>query len=107
MTVEAIRERVSRLTVEPGSGGRAAEEAALDARLDRKTRALALLAVAAALRLEARLLPCVAEARLAGAARDEVVGAILAGVPAAGLEVLSMVPPAIRAFDAPYRRGQD
>ncbi|MGG5886362.1 carboxymuconolactone decarboxylase family protein [Falsiroseomonas sp. HC035] len=78
-----------------------------DGRLDRRTRALIGLAVAAALRSDAQLLRWVAEARCAGTPRDEVAAALLAAVPAAGAEVLAMLAPALRAFDEPYQRGQD
>jgi AhpD family alkylhydroperoxidase len=75
--------------------------------LDRRTRALISLAVAASLRCDTRVLLGVAEARTAGAPRDEIIGAILAAVPVAGIKVLAMVPPALLAFDEPYQRGQD
>lgn len=105
MNIDAIQRPSARAIPDPAEAGPQPDDAVC--RLDRKARALALLAAAAALRQEGRLALCVVEARIAGAARSEVVGTILACVPAAGFEVLSMVPAAARAFDEPYLRGQD
>jgi alkylhydroperoxidase/carboxymuconolactone decarboxylase family protein YurZ len=68
--------------------------------LDEKTEALAYLAVLAVLRLESGVPFHVDRARRAGAARDEVVSAILVGLPAAGNAVVQSLPVALRAFDA-------
>ena len=61
----------------------------------------------AALRMETGLCTHVARAKLAGASREEVVSAIMVGVPVAGAMVLRMVPAAIGAYDEAYRRGQE
>lgn len=67
--------------------------------LDAKTRALAYLAVLAALRLESGLPLHVAQAKEAGASREEVASAILVGLPAAGNAVVHALPVAIQAYD--------
>ena len=77
--------------------GRMAEASALD----RKTAALAYLAVLAAQRLESGIAFHVQTAKQAGATRDEIISAILIGLPAAGLAVTQVLPAAIAAFDAP------
>ncbi len=68
--------------------------------LDKKTAALAYLAVLAALRLESGLLFHVETAKQAGASRDEVISAILVGLPAAGHRVTQVLPTATAAYDA-------
>lgn len=68
--------------------------------LDDKTAALAYLAVLAALRLESGIPFHVQTARRAGATREEVVSAILIGLPAAGLGVTQALPAALTAYDA-------
>lgn len=68
--------------------------------LDTKTHVLAYLAVLAALRLESGVPFHVAHAREAGASRDEVISAILVGLPAAGNGVTQALPAALRAYDA-------
>lgn len=68
--------------------------------LDEKTAALAYLAVLAARRLESGIPFHVQAARRAGASREEVVSAVLIGLPAAGLGVTQVLPVAIAAFDA-------
>lgn len=67
--------------------------------LDAKTQALAYLAVLAAARLESGVPFHVAQAREAGASREEVVSAILVGLPAVGNVVTQALPAAIRAYD--------
>ena len=67
--------------------------------LDTKTHVLAYLAVLAALRLESGVPFHVAHAREAGASRDEVISAILVGLPAAGHVVTQVLPAALRAYD--------
>jgi alkylhydroperoxidase/carboxymuconolactone decarboxylase family protein YurZ len=84
-----------------------AEEFRATSCLDPKTRALAYLAVVAAMRMEAGLPTHVARAKLAGASREEVVSAIMVGVSVAGVSILRMIPAAIGAYDEPYRRGQE
>jgi alkylhydroperoxidase/carboxymuconolactone decarboxylase family protein YurZ len=68
--------------------------------LDRKTAALAYLAVLAALRLESGVPFHVQQARQAGASLDEVVSAVLIGLPAAGHAVTQVLPAAIETYDA-------
>lgn len=68
--------------------------------LDKKTQALAYLAVLAALRLESGIPFHVQSAKQAGASRDEVISAILVGLPAAGHGVTQVLPAAIAAYDA-------
>ncbi|WP_040948489.1 carboxymuconolactone decarboxylase family protein [Gorillibacterium massiliense] len=68
-------------------------------KLDKKTEALAYLAVLAALRLESGIAFHAKEAKAAGASRDELISAILVGLPAAGNGVTASLPAALRAFD--------
>jgi alkylhydroperoxidase/carboxymuconolactone decarboxylase family protein YurZ len=68
--------------------------------LDKKTSALAYLAVLAALRLENGIPFHVQAAKQAGATREEVISAILIGLPAAVNGVTQVLPVAIAAYDA-------
>ncbi len=68
--------------------------------LDKKTEALAYLAVLAAMRLDSGVPFHVQLARQAGASRNEVISAILIGLPAAGNGVTQVLPAAIAAYDA-------
>lgn len=68
--------------------------------LDGKTRALAYLAVLAALRLDSGVPFHVQSAKQAGASREEVISAILIGLPAAGHVVTQVLPIAITAYNA-------
>ncbi len=68
--------------------------------LDKKTAALAYLAVLAALRLENGIPFHVQAAKQSGATREEVISAILIGLPAAGHGVTQVLPAAMAAFDA-------
>jgi AhpD family alkylhydroperoxidase len=68
--------------------------------LDKKTVELAYLAVLAALRLESGIPFHVQAAKEAGASREEVISAILVGLPAAGHRVTQALPAAIAAYDA-------
>lgn len=67
--------------------------------LERKTEELAYLAVLAALRMEGGIPFHVQAAKQAGATRDEVISAILVGLPAAGHGVTQVLPAAVAAFD--------
>jgi len=67
--------------------------------LDKKTSALAYLAVLAALRLESGVPFHVQAAKQAGASRDDVISAILVGLPATGHVVTQVLPAAISAYD--------
>jgi alkylhydroperoxidase/carboxymuconolactone decarboxylase family protein YurZ len=68
--------------------------------LDKKTEELAYIAVLAALRMESGVPFHVASAKAAGATREEVISAILIGLPAAGQCVVQSLPAALSAFDA-------
>ena len=68
--------------------------------LDKKTTALAYLAVLAALRLESGVPFHVLTAKQCGASREEVISAILVGLPAAGNCVLQVLPAAIKAYES-------
>lgn len=68
--------------------------------LDGKTAALVYLAVLAALRMESGVPFHVAAAKAQGASREEVISAVLAGLPAAGHAVTQALPAALAAYDA-------
>ena len=72
--------------------------------LDTKTEELAYLAVLAALRPESDVpsnVPVhVQLAKKAGASREEVISAVLVGLPVAGQGVTQVLPTAIAAYDA-------
>jgi alkylhydroperoxidase/carboxymuconolactone decarboxylase family protein YurZ len=67
--------------------------------LDEKTSALAYLAVLSALQMESGIPFHVKSAKAAGASREEVISAILVGLPAAGHKVTQVLPTAIKTFD--------
>ena len=67
--------------------------------LDEKTAALAYLAVLAVLKLESGIPFHVQAAKKAGATRDEVISAVLIGLPATGHQVTQVLPVAVSAFD--------
>jgi alkylhydroperoxidase/carboxymuconolactone decarboxylase family protein YurZ len=68
--------------------------------LDKKTEHLAYLAVLAAVRLESGVPFHTQLAKEAGASRDEVISAILVGLPAAGNGVTQSLPGALAAYDS-------
>jgi len=68
-------------------------------KLEKKTAALAYIAVLAVMRLESGLPFHVKQAKTLGASRDEVISAILVGLPAAGNVVIQSIPIAIQAYD--------
>jgi len=68
--------------------------------LETKTATLAYLAVLAALGLESGVPFHVKSAKQAGASREEVISAILIGLPAAGHGVTRALPAAVKAYDA-------
>jgi alkylhydroperoxidase/carboxymuconolactone decarboxylase family protein YurZ len=68
--------------------------------LDKKTEELTYLSVLAALRMESGIPFHVQSARQAGASRDEIISAILVGLPAVGLAVIQVLPAALAAYDA-------
>ncbi len=67
--------------------------------LDQKTHALAFLSVLAVLKRENGIPFHVKLARNAGATREEIISAILVGLPPAGHVVTEVLPIAIRAVD--------
>jgi alkylhydroperoxidase/carboxymuconolactone decarboxylase family protein YurZ len=67
--------------------------------LDEKTSALAYLAVLAALQMESGIPFHVKTAKGLGVSRDEVISAVLIGLPAAGHRVTQVMPVALQAFD--------
>ena len=69
--------------------------------LEPKTEALAYLAVLAAARLTSGVPFHAQHARSLGASRDEVMSAVLVGLPAVGNGVTQALPAALAAFDAP------
>ena len=68
--------------------------------LDKKTAALAYLAVLAVLHLESGIPFHVQAAKQLGASREEIISAILVGLPAVGHGVTQELPIAITAYDA-------
>jgi AhpD family alkylhydroperoxidase len=68
--------------------------------LDKKTEELSYLAVLAALRLESGVPFHTQLAKQKGATREEVISAILVGLPAAGNGVTQVLPAALAAYDA-------
>ncbi len=67
--------------------------------LDKKTRELSYLAVLAALRLESGIPFHVQSAVQAGATREEVISAVLVGLPAAGHTVIQVLPTVLEALE--------
>lgn len=67
--------------------------------LDQKTTALAYLSVLAVLGLESGIPFHVHSAKQSGATREEVLSAVLLGLPAAGHAVTSVLPAAVNAYD--------
>ncbi|WP_334073992.1 MULTISPECIES: carboxymuconolactone decarboxylase family protein [Paenibacillus] len=68
-------------------------------KLDSKTEELAYIAVLAASRLESGIPFHVKHAKSLGATREEIISAVLVGLPAVGNAVIQALPAAIRAFD--------
>ncbi|MDF2635131.1 MAG: Carboxymuconolactone decarboxylase [Pelosinus sp.] len=69
-------------------------------KLDAKTEALSYIAVLAVLRLEGGLPFHVKHAKSLGATREEIISAVLVGLPAAGNVVIQALPVALQAFDS-------
>ncbi len=67
--------------------------------LDKKTKALAYLAVLAASGLVSGIPFHVQHAKSLGATREEVIGAVLVGLPAIGHKVVQALPIALEAYD--------
>jgi alkylhydroperoxidase/carboxymuconolactone decarboxylase family protein YurZ len=68
--------------------------------LDKKTEYLAYIAVLAALGLDSGIPFHVTQAAEAGASREEVISAVLLGLPAAGNIVTRSLPAALNAYNA-------
>ncbi|MBU3098540.1 MULTISPECIES: carboxymuconolactone decarboxylase family protein [Clostridium] len=68
-------------------------------KLDKKTEALAYLAVLAAARLEGGIPFHVKQAKKLGASREEIISSILVGLPAVGNIVIQALPIALAAYD--------
>jgi alkylhydroperoxidase/carboxymuconolactone decarboxylase family protein YurZ len=81
--------------------GGAVQALAKASALDDKTRELAYLAVLASLNRISGIPFHVASLKKKGATREEVISAILVGLPAAGHVVTQALPAAIEAYDAP------
>ena len=75
------------------------QKLALASKLDSKTEELAYIAVLAALRLEGGLPFHVKHAKSLGASREEIISAVLVGLPATGNVVIQALPIALNAFD--------
>jgi alkylhydroperoxidase/carboxymuconolactone decarboxylase family protein YurZ len=73
--------------------------------LDTKTSALAYLAVLAALGRPSGIPFHVQAAKKAGTSREEVISAVLVGLPAAGHVVTQALPVAVEAYDAEEPAG--
>ncbi|MBK1665474.1 carboxymuconolactone decarboxylase [Rhodospirillum rubrum] len=67
--------------------------------LDKKTEELAYLGVLAAARLPSGIAFHVQSAKAAGASREEIIGAVLIGLPAVGAGVIEALPIALDAYD--------
>ncbi len=68
-------------------------------KLDSKTEELAYIAVLASVRLENGLPFHVKHAKSLGATREEIISAVLVGLPAVGNTVIQALPIAINAYD--------
>ncbi|MFC0904915.1 carboxymuconolactone decarboxylase family protein [Clostridium sp. MT-14] len=68
-------------------------------KLDKKTEALAYLAVLASTGLESGIPFHVKHAKKLGATREEIISSILVGLPAVGNIVIQALPIALSAFD--------
>ncbi|HEX2906553.1 MAG TPA: carboxymuconolactone decarboxylase family protein [Phototrophicaceae bacterium] len=68
--------------------------------LDPKTHQLAYLAVLAALRYDSGIPFHVKMAKQAGASREEIISAVLVGLPPAGHGVTQVLPAALAAYDS-------
>jgi alkylhydroperoxidase/carboxymuconolactone decarboxylase family protein YurZ len=68
-------------------------------KLDKKTEALAYLAVLASARLESGIPFHVKQAKELGASREEIISSVLVGLPAVGNVVIQALPIALSAFD--------
>jgi AhpD family alkylhydroperoxidase len=76
-----------------------AQELEAASALDEKTKELAYVAVLAALRMDSGIPFHVQQAKKKGATREEVISAILVGLPAVGNAVTQSMPAAVAAYD--------
>ncbi|CUX21103.1 conserved hypothetical protein [Agrobacterium fabrum str. J-07] len=67
--------------------------------LDVKTQSLIYIGILAALRLESGIGFHVMEAKARGASREDIISAVLTGLPAAGNAVIGALGPALDVFD--------
>ncbi|SNT06418.1 alkylhydroperoxidase AhpD family core domain-containing protein [Anaerovirgula multivorans] len=67
--------------------------------LDKKTEELAYIAVLAAAKLETGIPFHVKQAKAKGASREEIISAVLVGLPAVGNVVTAALPIALEAYD--------
>ncbi|MDX3978450.1 carboxymuconolactone decarboxylase family protein [Shinella sp.] len=77
----------------------AVKELGSASKLDAKTEALVYIGILSATRLDSGIPFHVSKAKKHGATRDEVVSAILAGLPAVGNVVIQSLPVALQAYD--------
>lgn len=68
-------------------------------KLDSRTEALAYIAVLAVARLESGLPFHVKQAKALGVSREEIISAVLLGLPAVGNTVVQSLPAALAAYD--------
>lgn len=68
--------------------------------LDSKTEELAYIAVLAAARLNSGIPFHVRSAKQLGATREEIISAVLLGLPAVGNGVIQSLPAAVQAYDS-------
>jgi len=80
--------------------GTVVQDVAKASALDKKTHELAYLSVLATLRYESGIPFHVVAAKKAGATREEIISAILVGLPAVGHGLTQVLPVAIDAYDA-------
>jgi len=98
---QAFRTFVSEAPEHARAWGELVQSLSQASALDPKSSSLAYLAVLAALRLESGIPFHVKAAKGAGASREEIISAILIGLPAAGHVVTQALPAAMIAFDMP------
>ncbi len=82
-----------------GAWGQMAQALGNASALDRKTAELAYIAVLAAIGNTSGLPFHVLSAKSLGASREEVLSAVLLGLPAAGSVVIGSLPAALEAYD--------
>ena len=97
---EAFRAFMSDAPEQAKAWGALVQDLAKASALDAKTSEPAYIAVLAALRMESGIPFHVRSAKGAGASREEVISAVLVGLPAAGHAVTQVLPAAIDSYDA-------